>query len=316
MDVGLRIVQDLYQTMQVDAEWSVRTERGFTWWAKDHAQRVWADPPEESDGIRVSRLHARTDLVTGFEPRPENLALLAVGAMRGTVAGVVRHPERPDRLQLATSVYAHAQNREWTGLLFSVAVPLQATEAHLQGPPLAMRLGAEVAATDHPASGRRPHHDQMLDLLEDCILPAGTGPSLWPGLEMQRVLDLLQQGPGVLATGDAGALTAEFPFRGRTALLRVITDQRHPLLGNGLLLLLSLPLSGAPGELCRSALELNEQELRSMTRAPFLGSWSFGGPWGLTFASFLPNLVYRPGLLPNLVIGMANRARWAEQVLA
>jgi hypothetical protein len=32
-DVGIQTVQEIYNSLQVDEEWSIREERGFTWWA-------------------------------------------------------------------------------------------------------------------------------------------------------------------------------------------------------------------------------------------------------------------------------------------
>lgn len=39
-DVGVRIVDDIGQSLTLDSEWSVQSERGFIWWGKDLAQHV------------------------------------------------------------------------------------------------------------------------------------------------------------------------------------------------------------------------------------------------------------------------------------
>lgn len=43
-DVGMRIVDEIGHSLSLNEEWSVRDERGFSWWGKDLAQRVWAEP--------------------------------------------------------------------------------------------------------------------------------------------------------------------------------------------------------------------------------------------------------------------------------
>ncbi len=32
-DVGIRLIESLYSQLVIDEEWSVRRERGFTWWS-------------------------------------------------------------------------------------------------------------------------------------------------------------------------------------------------------------------------------------------------------------------------------------------
>jgi hypothetical protein len=55
-DVGLEAIHFLYSLLRIDDEWSVREPRGFTWWAGDYAQRVWAEPCVEDHGVWLSRL--------------------------------------------------------------------------------------------------------------------------------------------------------------------------------------------------------------------------------------------------------------------
>src|SRR5262245_48487736 len=75
-DLGLAMVDAIGHSMTLDADWSLRTERGFTWWGKDLAQHVWAEPGVDDDGFNIFRLHARTDLLRSFKPSDENLAKL------------------------------------------------------------------------------------------------------------------------------------------------------------------------------------------------------------------------------------------------
>jgi hypothetical protein len=65
---------------------------------------------------------------------------------------------------------------------------------------------------------------------------------------MEDCLRMLQRSQAVLATGDEKGVTAELRFGSRTSLVQLQTDSEHSLLGNGLRVLLSLPL-GAAGQL-------------------------------------------------------------------
>lgn len=44
-DIGLQMLDSLVDQMMIDEEWSVRRERGFTWWSYRLAQHVEVSPP-------------------------------------------------------------------------------------------------------------------------------------------------------------------------------------------------------------------------------------------------------------------------------
>lgn len=106
-------------------------------------------------------------------------------------------------------------------------------------------------------------------------------------------------------------VTAELPFGARTSQLRLLPDSDHPLLGKGLLVLLTLPLSGVS---VAQALELNRCEMLRPTRTALLGTW-VADDVGPTFAAFYPNAVHREGLALNAVIGTMVRACWVAASL-
>ncbi len=64
-EVGLRALNNIYQRMQIDTEWSVRGERSFSWWAKDFVQHISVTEPVKSGDFWVSRLVAVTPIVEG-----------------------------------------------------------------------------------------------------------------------------------------------------------------------------------------------------------------------------------------------------------
>jgi hypothetical protein len=163
------------------------------------------------------------------------------------------------------------------------------------------------------------------------VLPEGNAASPWGALDFDLAQELLDRG-GVLANSDATGLTAEFPWDegavshvegflggplGRTSLLRLTTTERHPALGNGLLCRLSLPVSYPEHSLAHAACRLNLLELVAIDAPPFLGAWTVDNDTSsLTFVTFWPNLLYRPGVVANLttwVVARNERAkRWTE----
>jgi len=313
-EVGLTVVEHVFNEMKVDSEWSTVQEDGFTWWGKDFAQKVWAEPAIKDDGFWISRLHARTDIAAGFKATPENMARLSALNRFASLSALIPDGSDASEIRLAASMYVHRQTLPMVKRLFSIAVAMQAADAQIKGEVLAKALGARPAISGHPKSGRRPDPDDMLNVIAGMVAPLGERPSAWAGNEMREAVDQLQRFPCVLATGDHSGLSAEFPFFEMTSLLTIRTNERHPQLGNGMLVRLSLPVGCPKEDWARVAIDLNARELRSLTRSPFLGSWCAGDD-AITFVSFYPNVAHQPGLLQNLVNYSMGRARWvAEEV--
>lgn len=133
-DVGLDVVEHVFRLMKIDEEWSTRFER-LVWWGLDLSQRVWAEPCFEDDGFVIAGVHARTDLVSGLTD--DRLGRLASFLWRAPLNGLVRDKVEPTRLQLACSVYVHAETRDWLQQVFGLAAAVQAALANELAGPLA-----------------------------------------------------------------------------------------------------------------------------------------------------------------------------------
>ena len=62
--------------MQVDEAWSVREERGFTWWGAWVRQRMWADPAVRSGGETLWQVRARTPVYLDQPDEPATYDLM------------------------------------------------------------------------------------------------------------------------------------------------------------------------------------------------------------------------------------------------
>jgi dipeptidyl-peptidase-4 len=135
-----------------------------------------------------------------------------------------------------------------------------------------------VLVSAHPRSGLRTQPDDILNFIDNFVVPDGSGPSRFRGADMLDALQDLERLPFLSSGGESGR-TVEFPFGEQTSLLRLTTDKQHPELGNGLQMRLTLPVgeqdqSEADG--VRRALELNEREIREFSRTHLLGCWQAG----------------------------------------
>ena len=307
LEPGLAAVRYLYDNSRIDSEWSVLEERGFTWWADDLAQRVWAEPGFDDNGIEIFRLFAETDLVRGAGDVPGAMQL--IDGLNGLSAGsaLVIDPEA-GTIRSVASMWVHEGSMDWVARAFSVIAAIQAAQAGQGATMLAPLVGGELAVSAHPDSGPRPEPDEMLNLL-DLVKADGEGPSRWAGDEMVAMLAQVQELPIVtLATGDETGVTIEVPYRETTALIQMDTTEAHPGLGSGMVVRLSLPGDAGPG--AEWAAMRNRQELEALTRSHFVGSW-VGSASFATFVSFYPNLLARMNMGSiNVAISTINRAMW------
>jgi hypothetical protein len=312
-DPGLRLINEIYDAMHIDPEWSVWESRGFTWWGWRSAQRVWSEPAVEDRGFTLYRLHARAELFDGFEDTDEQVLLLNSLGDNITLSGIVVS-DRPGQIELAASVYVHEEIVDWAKLLFGAAVPMQAAEADVRLSS-SMSAGLRPATSAHPQSGPRDEMDDMLNIF-DRVNAEGQSPSRYAGEEMEQLVAKFQemQPPCVMATGERTGLAAEFPYPGWASLLRLDTTEQHHRAGNGLLALLRIPEGENDAASARQALEWNKKELNSATWTHFLGSWVSKG--GLAYSAFYPNWVHRIGGLWNIAMATVKRARWlTEEVM-
>jgi hypothetical protein len=177
-------------------------------------------------------------------------------------------------------------------------------------------FGGLANMSAHPESGPRSVADEMLKTAELFYAPLGQDPSSWSESgEFEEVAEALNQG-NCPATADREGLTAEFPFgTSDTSLLTIQSTERHPQLGHGLFLKLHLPQAYGRGNAPLTAAMLNTLETRNFTRTHLIGSWCAAtmapGVHVPTFAGFIPNALYRRGLLFNIVLSMGLRSRWA-----
>ncbi len=312
-DVGLDVVRFIHKRMEIDPEWTVWHPRGFTWWGHRLAQHIWAEPCIDDQGIILSRVHARTDLLDGFTGSDDQyVQLMRLRPVLTSLSGPIRDPRDSARVQTAASVWVHAETKDCLGAVLAQAAIIQGDWADKEVEQLAKAVKARPAYSAHPKSGTRKQRDEILDVPSQLLIPMGQAPSRFQGQEMLDALNWLQRPPCVLATGNEAGFCAEFPFGSFTSMLQASTDISHLVLGKGLHMVLQLP-EGPSGldnpEAARMALELNEREQQPPPFAHFLGSWCPAPT--LCFLSFYPNSLFVPGWTTTLVQKAMGRAHWA-----
>lgn len=298
--------------MEIDESRIIREGEISSWWLGPLRQQLWAEAPFEDEGMTITRVHARTDVFAGFtgsDSQVENLAFLMP---RGTLSGLARSENDPTRIQLACSVYVHDSIMSWLPEFLGMCSLLQLIEAYSYLE-VEESLELRLDRTPHPKLGHIEYRDDALEEIILQIVAAGTQVSRFIGDDMRALLGDCQNPPCVLATGEDVGVTAEFPFLGRTSLTRFSAIEKNPKVGSGLLITLKIPDKPANGVM--HALEMNECELKYLTRSHFLGSWCSTNDGTPTFASFVPNAIWKPGLAQYLMQSMMMRAMWVAEAV-
>ena len=187
-DPGLRAVLDIYEDLQIDAEWTVWDRRGFTWWPHRHAQRVWSEDGVDSLGEVVYRVHVETEWGSGEAiAGRERQAAVAVLMGSMSLAGAV---VSGDELRWRSHAVVHEENRAWLTKLLEIAALVQATNVE-RGTDILETLELRSVTSEHPTSGVRSVPDEMLEALVG--LPLRDDPPPVDDAELDEVVGVLEQ---------------------------------------------------------------------------------------------------------------------------
>jgi hypothetical protein len=321
-DLGTRVVDAVYAGLGVDDEWSVRQERGFEWWPHRSSQRVWSDEPElQPSGETTWLLHSEAACAEVPPDYHESMrqvdAVLSAFGRRLSMTAIFR---TEDGVMLHATVVAHEGNVDWLERVFQVVVLSQARVAMKAATILSAVFGLEPPESEHPSSGQRPEPDQVLGALDN---PPHAED--WSHAEFGRAADYLTNA-GILAMADVAGLTAEFPIKpdGPPAILggaTVMPTAQAETREDGCQLRLTLRLPSWPrdgDEVQIFPVDLNEMEASGESGTHLAGSWAANEEDPAAppfFTSVLPPVLSRPGLLTNLVLATAVRARWVSDFI-
>lgn len=319
MSIGQRTLEWLRtELFQIDSEWVEETLNGFRWWPHQQAQTLEVIGRHTGPDGKVAELvRVRTALLQDLDLDAEALEVLQAVALRtAAMAGAVYDPTHRT-LDLCSLVRVCADTQAWMQRLIGMAALLQVRDAWWGTAALAEALGAAPAHSAHPRRGSRLEADARVAEALVVIDAEGRSPSRWAGEELAHLAESdLKRSPALTGSGDARGFTAKFPYGEDSAsLCEVATDQTHPWYGQGLALRQRFPVTlTTPERGWRLALELNA---RALGEAPMgYGFGSFGyEERTLSFHAFFPNAIQRQGLVTNLYLSCAERARMVSLLL-
>lgn len=122
---------------------------------------------------------------------------------------------------------------------------------------------------------------------------------------------------GSAPKGLMASIATGVPEGQRDSELLIESRRRHPLLGDGLLTVLTVSAEGSLRSRNRLAARLNGLEYAGLNDFDFLGAWSARPQESrIRFTSFLPNRASLPGLVRRVATSNVSRAAWASNVIS
>lgn len=327
-DLGIDFVRQVHKMAGVPYESTSWELRGFSWWVGDYRQRIWSElgvgDDEDSMAFKVC---TATDFVHEVDATSSKLIdKMTTGTETPSTSALVFDP-KDKTLRHWTTITVHEKIGGWVFPLVIGSAYSQLAAVNSARDNVEELFGGKKHQNNRPMRGPDScKHDRVNGWHSECQ-EEGRSRSAWAGTEefAQAVVSL--QSGNIVARLAGDGLTAEFPFSASlnpsaasnadhlgNVRFEMDTTTPHQAYGNGLSTRLNLPLS-LPDELAhRLCAVLNLLETREFTRSCFVGSWCVSGE-GIVFMSFIPNILYVPGMVPELTFAACARTQWVATKL-
>ncbi len=329
-DIALRAIA---QTWSVKKSEMAETESGFDWLPGSHTVHVHISPDNrEATGKSIGpgrfRIWITTDYLRSVPIENEKFVRL-VGTMSKSFCptySLVYPPlecwkqyydGKPADMRFFSSAYVYEDTAGWIPNFLAQMAVLQPINAERQSATPELFGGGEPAF----ANGKKnPTVSETLSLAETIFVPEGKKASNWIGSdEFEKFAEAKAKNDVCFGFGDKNSMMLEIPFGADTALVSFKTDEKHPQLGNGLLVATQIRSSQRFEDVCTETAWLNFFESTFWTDFPQLGCWhpqetsNGGANWA--HSCFIPNAVFAPGLVENFAYWAIGRVQWARRTI-
>ena len=276
---------------------------------------------------KVWRLVVRTDFLKGV---PVNdcecrKTILMMSSQAPSYAWVFTPPEVREKYELPadgslafqSTVFLREDTAGWLPEFFGRMSILQPIQAAIQAETVAELLKGQIHFSLPSANSLSTYTDEILNVASAIYVPAGSEDSRWKGSrEFEEVANQFGRQDMCFGMGDPNGLTLETPIGTTSALIRLMTDSRHPGLGNGLLSAVQLPFWQDEATTIEDAMWFNYFQSISWTDVPQLGSWHprevAGGQYSAAIGTFYPNALYMEGIATNAALWHLGLAQWIK----
>lgn len=325
-DFGINFVRHVHKLAGVPYHATSWELRGFSWWVGDYRQRIWADLGVGDDEDSMAfRICTATDFVHEVDASSAALIEKVTEEARAASTSALVYDPQDHTLRHWTTFTVDDAVGNWVFPLVIGSAYSQLAAVNAARDDIEKLFGGKRDQNNRPVRGPAScQHERVKGWQSECA-EEGRNQSAWASsAEFGEAVGWLQRSDIGAVLVDEG-LTVEFPFAtdrdsepsgaaARAVRFEMDSSAHHPLHGSGLATRLTLPLA-LPNELAhRLCAVLNLLETREFTRSCLIGSWCVDGD-AIAFASFIPNILYAPGMVANLALAACARTQWVADKL-
>ena len=320
-DLGHEALSNVFKRLLIDEKWSSRRERSFSWIGSRLAQAITASHPTKDGDFMLTRLVAECVVIESVTASEELVYAVLSQVNKHAIGNCYTYYPSDRCIYSTTSTWIHEETASWRTDIFSAYAIGQLVLAEAEADFLAEKCAGRVAVRQHPSSGFRTDRDDMLNALGDIFIPDGQEKSRFINeFEFKTVEDIARESPfAATIGGDKTGIALETSFANHTSLSLLKSDTKHRLLGSGLVGSTHVPTDITEDGGNRIAAVLNRKEREGATSTKHYGAWCVdmapSRGIAVTYNFFVPNRLYRSGLIMDAAYGCIGRARWVDLVL-
>lgn len=322
LDVGPAVLQQLYQGLLIDNQWSERAERSFEWVGYRLRQIVSASRSFQEHDLTLTRVSSRVPVIQNVRANePQVLGVLAK-INRCAIGCSYVYDREAKSISSTLGGIVHEATMSFRPKQIMDFIACQLSQCESECDWLAAEVEGDVSQSDLHGAGSRSEPDDILNVLDSIFGSDNGEPSHFrDAFEFEAIEQAARMVPNVATLGgSAEGIALEVPFGTSTCLGRLHGDYIHPRLGRGLGVSLLLDAYPEP-DIARLSNMLNTREAQGEHPHQCFGAWGarrhqarpdvffLGHSW------FIPNRMYRQGLALDAAYGIVGRARWANRLL-
>jgi hypothetical protein len=315
------MIREVHERLQIDEQWSTWSDRGFAWIAHRLQQTVTTSRPMQDGEFTLFRLLADTPVVDAVSASEETIDRVLSDLNRYAFGSCYSFVPEERAIYATTSTWLHQDTAGWRAEVFGTYAIGQLCFAEVEADYLADQCDGRVAVRALGDFGHRSDPDDMLNVVDAVLSPQGHGPSRFANaFEFEAVADMVQRTETAATIGgSADGIALETTFGDYTALGMLLPEGRHRRLGAGLATRIHLPVPITSEDGHRIAAMLNRHERVGGSFTAHSGAWCVDNAppakLAVTYRNFLPNVMYRGGLIMDASMGCVTRMRWSDQAM-
>jgi hypothetical protein len=316
-DAGLRALQIIHSTAQIDEHWTERSSRSFRWIGYRLQQSFDSSAQHKDHDIHISRVSASVPIVEQIQSSSQSVDRILANINRYAIGSAYVYDPAGQIVTSVSSAIVHSQTVEWRSAQLTAIAVCQLGQAETEADYLANVLKGAVAVRPHPTSGSRERPDEVITFVDSVFGNGGNEPSRFAkAAEFQAIAEIAKGGNMATWGADEAGISIEVPFDQQTSLIRLDSRFRHRRVGQGLSFTIHLPLDLDRQECAKFAAVLNREEACGTPGAQQFGAWCLHTALDrltLAFTGFVPNHFYNPAISQDVFYSAIKRARWANQ---